>query len=201
MACCLPTCAQGSSVSVTELMGKGAAWGLLVLLVVLLILGVLALLIYPLVCVEPRLRRRAYRWTRSSGGVRRRYCLRGSLGVHQITRKCATIHDGIMCSTGYCWKLLYMLVLVRLPSLHDNYACMVSWNKGALRGNCRQIHSKTSFSPVWGFLLCRNYLYRFCGVILWYLWLVGPGILDLDPWESLLSCLMSVVGSLMVILL
>ena len=39
VACCLPTCAQGSSVSVTELVGKGAAWGLLVLLVVLLILG------------------------------------------------------------------------------------------------------------------------------------------------------------------
>ena len=40
VACCLQTCAQGSSVSVTELVGKGAAWGLLVLLVVLLILGV-----------------------------------------------------------------------------------------------------------------------------------------------------------------
>ena len=50
--------------------GKGAAWRLLVLLVVLLILEVLALPIYPLVCVEPGLRRRAYRWTRSSGGVR-----------------------------------------------------------------------------------------------------------------------------------
>ena len=153
VASCLPTCAQGSSVSVKELVGKGAAWGLLVLLMVLLILGVLALLIYPLVCVEPGLRRRALRWTRSSGGVRRRHCLRGSLGVHQITGKCATVHDGIICSTGYCWKLLYMLVFVRLPSLHDNYAFMVSWNKGALLGNCRQIYSKTSFSPVWGFLL------------------------------------------------
>ena len=52
VACCLPTCAQGSSVPVTELVGKGAAWGLLVLLVVLFILGVLLfLLIYPLVCV------------------------------------------------------------------------------------------------------------------------------------------------------
>ena len=128
VACCLPTCAQGSSVSVTELVGKGAAWGLLVL-----ILGVLALLIYPLVCVEPGLRKRAYNWTRSSGGVRRGHCLLGSLGVHQITGKCATTHDGIICSTGCCWKLLYMQVLVRLPSLHDNYAYMVSWNQRALR--------------------------------------------------------------------
>ena len=90
--CCLPTCAQGSSVSVSELVGKGAAWGLLVLLVVLLILGVLALLNYPLVCVEPGQRRRAYHWTRSLGGVRRGHCLRGSLGVHQITGKCAMCH-------------------------------------------------------------------------------------------------------------
>ena len=78
-------------------------------------LGVLALLIDPLVCVGPELRRRAYRWTRPSGGVRRRHCLRASLGVHQITGKCATIYDGIICSTGSCWKLLYMLVLVNCP--------------------------------------------------------------------------------------
>ena len=135
--------------------GERRCLGLLVLLVVLLILEVLALLIYPLVCVGPELRRRACRWTRP-GGVRRRHCLRGSLGVRQTTGKCATIYDGIICSTGYCWELLYMLVLVRLPSLHDNYAFLVSWNKGALRGNCRQIHSKTSFPPVWVFLLCRN---------------------------------------------
>ena len=79
VACCLPTCAQGSPVSGMELVEKGAAWGLLVLLVVLLILGVLALLIYTLVCVGPELRWRAYRWARPSGGVRRRHCLRGSL--------------------------------------------------------------------------------------------------------------------------
>ena len=62
VACCLPTCAQGSSVSATELVEKGAARRLLVLLVVLLILGVLALLIYLLVCVGPELRRSASRW-------------------------------------------------------------------------------------------------------------------------------------------
>ena len=57
-------------------------------------------------CVEPGLHKRAYRWTRPSGGVRRGHRLRGSLGVHQITGKCATIYDGIICNTGYCWKLL-----------------------------------------------------------------------------------------------
>ena len=53
------------------------------------------------------------------------------------------------------------------------------WQIG-IKGNCRQIHSKTSFSLVWGFLLCRNSLCRFWGVILWYLWIgraghPGPG--------------------------
>ena len=55
------------------------------------------------------------------------------------------------------------------------YACMVSWNQGALGENCRHPHSKTSFSPVWGFLLCRNSLERFWGVILWYLWVGRAG--------------------------
>ena len=41
-----------------------------------------------------------------------------------------------------------MLVFVRLPSLHDNFAFWVNWNKGALRGNCRQKHGKTSFFPI-----------------------------------------------------
>ena len=121
---------QVSSVSATVFVEKGAAWGLLVLLVVLLILGVSALLIYPLVCVGPEPRRRAFRWTRPSGKGRRGYCLPDNW-------KCATF-GVIMCSTGYCWELLYMFVLVRLPSLYDNYACLVSWNKGALRRNCRQ---------------------------------------------------------------
>ena len=54
--------------------------------------------------------------------------------------------------------MLFVLAQVGLPSLHDNHACVVSWNEGALRGNCRRTHSKTSLSPVWAFLLCRNYL-------------------------------------------
>ena len=64
-----------------------------------------------------------------------------------------------------------MLVSVRLPSLRDNYAYMVNWNRGALRGSCRQKHGETSFSLFSGFFsFCRNSLYWFWGVILWYLW-------------------------------
>ena len=94
-----------------------------------------------------------------------------------------------------------MLVLVRLPSLHDNYAYMVSRNNGALMGNCRRIHSKTSFSPVWVFSFVET-LYIGSGVLSYGIFgLVGLSILDLDPLEFLLSCSMSVVGLLMVILL
>ena len=125
VACCLPACAQGS--------------------------GVLALLIYPLVCVEP-----GFAGVPVAGhALRGRHCLRGSLGVHQITVKCATFHDGIICSTGYCWKLPYMPVFVRLPSPHDNYAYMVSWNKGALREKFADGYTvRPLFFSVWGFLLC-----------------------------------------------
>ena len=99
------------------------------------------------------------------------HCLRGSPGVHQITERCARSCGRTWGSKKYWWTLLYMLVFVRLPSLHDPYACTVCWNKGALGGNCRQKQGKTSLSPSRVFLLCRNSLYRFWGVILWYLWI------------------------------
>ena len=58
-----------------------------------------------------------------------------------------------------------MLAFAGQPSLHAYDACMVFGTKGALRGNCRQIKSKTSFSPFVGFfLLSRNSLDRFWSV-------------------------------------
>ena len=52
---------------------------------------------------------------------------------------------------------------------HDCGAWRVFLAEGALRGNCREKQGKTSFSPLWLFLLCRNSLYRFWGVIIWHL--------------------------------
>ena len=45
---------------------------------------------------------------------------------------------GFIFSWGFFldWKP-YMLALVRQPSLHGYYACMVFWDKGALWRNCR----------------------------------------------------------------
>ena len=56
------------------------------------------------------------------------------------------------------------------PSLHGYYACMVYWNEGALRRNCRLKQRETSFSPYWVFLISRNPTKRFWGLIFWHLW-------------------------------
>ena len=61
-----------------------------------------------------------------------------------------------------------MLALVGQPSLHGYYACMVYWNKGRLRRNCRQKQNKTSFSPFLVFLFSRNPTKQFWGLILWH---------------------------------
>ena len=42
----------------------------------------------------------------------------------------------------WIWKQ-QMLALAGQPSLHGSDACMVYWNKGALRRNCRQKYGKT----------------------------------------------------------
>ena len=74
---------------------------------------------------------------------------------------------------SFCWGFFLiwkpcMLASVGRPSLHGYYACMVYWNKGALRRNCRQKQYKTSFSPSWVFLFRRNPTERFWGLILWH---------------------------------
>ena len=68
------------------------------------------------------------------------------------------------------WKP-YMLAFVGQPSLLGYYACMVFWDKGALRRNCRPKKCKTSFSPSWVFLYSRYSLkdggvrsFGFCGL-------------------------------------
>ena len=65
----------------------------------------------------------------------------------------------------------YMLTSVGRPSLHGNYACMVYWTKGALRGICRQTFGETSFSPFRVFLFSRNSWERFWGLVFWHLWI------------------------------
>ena len=67
------------------------------------------------------------------------------------------------------WKP-YMLALAGQPSLHGYNACMVYWNKGALRRNCRLKKCETSISLYWVYLFSRNPTKLFLGLILWYFW-------------------------------
>ena len=64
-----------------------------------------------------------------------------------------------------------MLAFVGQPSLRGYYACMIFWDKGALRRNCRPKKCKTSFSPSWVFLKSRYSLKRWWGKVLWLLWI------------------------------
>ena len=90
VAGCLPTCAQGSSASVAELVGNCVFFRVIwVLLGALSMWRVLSLRVYLLMCTGLGLRSCAYRWTRSSGGGRWEHHLRGLLGVHWFARKYA----------------------------------------------------------------------------------------------------------------
>ena len=69
VACCLPTCAQGSSVPVMVNTKKNVFWAFLFLLGILCIWGVLVLLA-SLLCTRLGLLRCASCWTRPLGGGR-----------------------------------------------------------------------------------------------------------------------------------
>ena len=71
VACCLPTCVQGSSVPVTKIVGNGVFFfALWLLLGALCILGVLALPVISLLCTRLGSYRCASCWTRPLGGGR-----------------------------------------------------------------------------------------------------------------------------------
>ena len=86
------------------------------------------------------------------------------LKVHRTADKYFRI-----CVRFMMWKPS-LLASVGQPSLHGYYACMVYWNKGALRRNCRLKQHETSFSPFWVFLFSRNPAKRFWGLIFWHFW-------------------------------
>ena len=76
--------------------------------------------------------------------------------------------------------MLYMLALAGQPSLRGRDACIVFRAQGASWRNCRQHFRRTSFSPLFVFLLSRICGVLWCGVVLWHLWIgrarhPGPG--------------------------
>ena len=141
VACCLPTCAQGSSVSVTGSGGDGSFWAFWVLLGALCIWGLLAWLVN--LCVGLGLLRCASCWTRPLGGGRWGHYLCNLWGEYLKIHKTAYMYYGSWLGF-FMWKP-YMLALAGQPSLHGDYACVVYWNKGALR---REIAGRNNIRPL-----------------------------------------------------
>ena len=135
--CCLPTCAQGSCVSVTEF---EVEWCILEgsrFSQVWLHVGC-----WPFMLTKPRLRKCACH-SRPLGGSRWGHYLRSLLGVHWVPLECACKFwdgsDGVDChslhNSIYQSVLREILALESLPSLHGCNACLVNWNRGASGGN------------------------------------------------------------------
>ena len=116
VVCCLPTCAQGSSVPVTGMVGDGSFGAFWVLLGALCIWGVLAWLVYPSVCTWLGLQRCTFCWTRPLGGGRWRRYLCNLWGVFWTAHKTAKY----LFETGGS-SICGMLASAGQPSLHGYY--------------------------------------------------------------------------------
>ena len=129
--------------------------------------GVLVFLV-SLLCTRLGLLRCASYRTCPFGSVRLGLYLCNLWEEYSKIHKVANMYFGSFLEI-FTWKP-YMLASVGQPSLHGYYACMVYWNQGAPRRNCRQTQNKTSFSPFLVFLFSRNPTKRFWGLIFWHLW-------------------------------
>ena len=115
VACCLPTCAKGSSVPVMVNASSCIFWVLWFLLGVLCTWGVLALLV-SLLCTRLGLLRCASYWTCPPGGVQWRHHLCNLWGEYFKIHKIARINSWVQWDVRI-WKP-YMLASVGRPSLH-----------------------------------------------------------------------------------
>ena len=134
VACCLPTCARGSSVPGTELVEKSGFWAFWLLLGALCILGVLALLVMPLVCVQGL----GFKDVPPAGPAPGAEVCGGTITL--------PVCKGFCDFTGIT---LYMLALVERPRLHSYCACMFFW----VRRHAGEIAGKSMVRPL--FLLIR----------------------------------------------
>ena len=98
VACCLPTCAQGSSVPVTGNLGFGGFWASMFVFGALCILRVLPLLVYPQLCTGLGSRWCASCWTRLLGAVRWRHYLR------DFWRANVAAHEAAMYFPSFCFS-------------------------------------------------------------------------------------------------
>ena len=119
VACCLPTCAQGSSVPVMENVSDGVFWVFWFLLYILYIWGVLVFLV-SLLCTRLGLLRCASYRTCPFGRVRLGLYLCNLWEEHLKIHKVADMYFGSFL--GIFIGKPYMLALVGQPSLRGHYA-------------------------------------------------------------------------------
>ena len=120
------------------------------------------------------------------GGGRWRHYLRDRRGVPWFAQKCASCYHG--GGSDSIHAMLYMLALAGPPR--------------ALWRNCRQNICETSFSPIRVILLSRDSSFRWCGQVLWHLWIVrarhpGPStgqlaieIFNVERWSRTVTWLL-----------
>ena len=152
VACCLPTCAQGSPVSVLGNAVSGVLLAFGFLLGGLCIWGVLVLLV-SLLCTRLGLHRCASCWTRPEGGGRWRLArtLGSSKNCLQVLLYLSGIHDleAIYASLSGTAQSPWLLCM---------YGLLDSWSTIAGKNNVRPL-----FLLLWFFLFSRNSRERFWG--------------------------------------
>ena len=160
MACCLPTCAQGFSLSGAELVEK------------CFFLGFFGFSVVPCAswgaCFASHLPCMYKAWFSKMCLLLHALWAEYGWGIIFVTpgefagqhKKTASQNCGMLC--GLYGLKLYVLVSVGRPNLHRYDACVVFWIQGASQRN-RQKQCKTSSSPTKIFLFSRISTVRFLG--------------------------------------
>ena len=175
IACCLPTCAQCSSVPNTESLGFGGFWAFMFLFSALCLLGVFALLDYTQLCTRLGSLWCASCWARPLGVLQWDHYLcdlwRANMAAHNTATRFSPV-TFFNFRDFFGFEKPCLQALVGQPSLHGYDAFIVYWVQRALRRHRRQKYGKTSFFSLLVFFCLVGILgYDFGVLILWHLWI------------------------------
>ena len=179
MACCLPTCAQGSSVSVTGFVENCGfcAFCFWLLLGALCLWEVLAWQVYPLMCTGLGSRRCAYCWTRPVGGGRWEHYNCDPQGVCWAAQK--------NCQLSIWREYRFRERNAENASLGETAQPLWLWcmwgnkeHSGEIAG---KLYVRLLFLQMVVFLLKSDFWYKVVGLVFWHLLFGRQGILGLSP--------------------